>query len=244
MTRIEREELLRRYLSGEMNLEQEHEFFIQVALDKELRHELKAQQTIDRAFQKDRVVNSSAYAPIQDKVAGILAMEAGMGDRSVSAGGSGTSLFRPGRWLALGAVVIGFAVAWFGLQSDTPSVSPGSSAQETQAVPESPGSLIPVTRPSDIRHEPEAESQAVESSDRPRMEQPSPSKHTTERLGAASGSDLQETPLVQSGKSDTLTHSRARFPAETPAESRPDRDIKHEDSIDVGAKLLWELKKP
>lgn len=72
MMRAEREELLRRYLDGEMNLEQEHDFIIQVALDKELRHELKAQQTIDKAFQKDRVVDPSAYTALQATVAAMI----------------------------------------------------------------------------------------------------------------------------------------------------------------------------
>lgn len=73
MTRAEREEFLRRYLEGEMNLEQEHDFLIQAALDKELRHELKAQQTIDKAFRKDRVVDPSAYASLQMSVSALLA---------------------------------------------------------------------------------------------------------------------------------------------------------------------------
>ena len=73
MNRIEREELLRRYLEGEMNLQQEHDFFIQVALDKELRHELKAHQTIESALRKDRVVDNASYSTIQTGVTAMLA---------------------------------------------------------------------------------------------------------------------------------------------------------------------------
>ena len=56
-----------------MNLQGEHDFFIQVALDKELRHELKAQQTIERAFQKDRVGDNANYGTIQAGVTAMLA---------------------------------------------------------------------------------------------------------------------------------------------------------------------------
>ena len=73
MNRIEREELLRRYLEGEMNLQQEHDFFIQIALDKELRHELKAQQTIEKAFRKDGSYDMTGYGSVQTNVAAMLA---------------------------------------------------------------------------------------------------------------------------------------------------------------------------
>lgn len=88
MTRVEREELLRRYLEGEMSLEQEHDFIIQVALDKELRHELKAQQTIDRAFRKDRVVDPSAYASLQSAVSAMIAAPAATAEPASAVAGT------------------------------------------------------------------------------------------------------------------------------------------------------------
>lgn len=100
MMRAEREELLRRYLEGEMTLEQEHDFIIQVALDKELRHELKAQQTIDRAFRKDRAVDPSAYAPLQASVAGMIAASTPEKAPAASGGAiAGRSLGGTQRWL-------------------------------------------------------------------------------------------------------------------------------------------------
>lgn len=81
MERALREELLRRYVSGEMSIGEEHEFFIQVALDRELRHELKAQQEIDGAFASDRSTPTFAeYSSMQNGVAASLPQAAGAAD--------------------------------------------------------------------------------------------------------------------------------------------------------------------
>ena len=73
MTRTEREEILRRYIDGELSLEEEHEFFIEVALDKELRHSLKAQREIDEAIKAHRgKPTPSEYASMQTGVAAVL----------------------------------------------------------------------------------------------------------------------------------------------------------------------------
>ncbi len=124
MTRIEREELLRRYLNGEMGLEQEHDFLIQVALDKELRHELKAQQTIDRAFQKDKVVDPSSYASLQGKVAMMLttvAQEPNAAQASV--GKSSAPSLRFGRWVVAGALLLSLLIGGYALFQNTSSVA-------------------------------------------------------------------------------------------------------------------------
>jgi len=60
MTRAEQERLVGRYLSGELGVTEEQEFFIRVAVDNELRQTLKAFRIVDNAIQKHR-----ESAPIQ-----------------------------------------------------------------------------------------------------------------------------------------------------------------------------------
>lgn len=141
MTRAEREEFLRHYLEGEMNLEQEHDFLIQAALDKELRHELKAQQTIDRAFQKDRVVDPSAYASLQASVAGMIAAPVAAPRPASAEAGSLIGRFFSkggGRWMfggMLGVALLG-GILLFGVPDDketvtsTPQKSVSSSVEQ------------------------------------------------------------------------------------------------------------------
>jgi hypothetical protein len=73
MTRAERERLIERYLSGAMTSTDESDFFIQVALDKELRQDLKAQRTIESAFRKDRESEPSEHTAMRSRVASSLA---------------------------------------------------------------------------------------------------------------------------------------------------------------------------
>ena len=74
MQKGSREELIRRYLEGEMSVAEEHDFLIDAAVDRDLRLELSAQQTIDRAFAKDRPsVDPEQYDLLQQNVQGFLA---------------------------------------------------------------------------------------------------------------------------------------------------------------------------
>lgn len=73
MTRNERERLIQRYMSGEMPLAEEHDFFIQVALDRQLWLDLKAHQTVESAMMKDRVVEPSEIAMMGAQVTAMLA---------------------------------------------------------------------------------------------------------------------------------------------------------------------------
>lgn len=146
MTRIEREELLRRYLNGEMGLEQEHDFLIQVALDKELRHELKAQQTIDRAFQKDRVVDPSSYASLQGKVAMMLttvAQEPNIAQNP--AGKSSAPSLRFGRWVAVSALLLSLLIGGYALfqNNSVPEYSERAVPSVRHQHVEAPTGIIP-----------------------------------------------------------------------------------------------------
>ena len=73
MTRSEREHIIQRYLSGEMSSAEEGDFFIQVALDRELRHDLQAQQTIESAFRKEREAERVGHTALRTRVASMLA---------------------------------------------------------------------------------------------------------------------------------------------------------------------------
>ncbi len=73
MNRAEREQLLERYLSGGMTSGDESDFFIQVALDKELRQELKAQRVIESALRKDEESESTEHTALRSRVAAMLA---------------------------------------------------------------------------------------------------------------------------------------------------------------------------
>ncbi len=72
MTRSEREQIIQRYLSGEMSSAEEGDFFVQVALDRELRHDLQAQQMIESAFRKDREAERSGHTALRTRVAAML----------------------------------------------------------------------------------------------------------------------------------------------------------------------------
>ncbi len=73
MTRSERERQIERYISGEMNPAEEQDFFIQAALEKELRLELKALVTVDSAIRKDREAEPAEHTALRSRVAAMLA---------------------------------------------------------------------------------------------------------------------------------------------------------------------------
>lgn len=62
MTRVEQEQLVGSYLRGEMSAAEEQEFFIQVALDSDLRQTLKAFRVVETAIQKHREAISPNHA--------------------------------------------------------------------------------------------------------------------------------------------------------------------------------------
>lgn len=73
MTRLERERHIERYLSGSMTPAEEQDFFIQAALDREMRYELKALVTVDSAIRKEREAESGEHTAMRTRVAAMLA---------------------------------------------------------------------------------------------------------------------------------------------------------------------------
>ncbi len=90
MTRSEREAHIQRYLSGAMTSAEEQDFFIQVAVDDDLRLELKAQRTVESAMRKERDALFTSHAGLRERVATSLAM-AGHGGYTSSLGHTAAS---------------------------------------------------------------------------------------------------------------------------------------------------------
>lgn len=85
MTRSERERQIERYISGGMSPAEEQDFFIQAALEKELRLELKALVTVDSAIRKDREAEPAEHTALRSRVAAMLAAAPPAQDPAASA---------------------------------------------------------------------------------------------------------------------------------------------------------------
>lgn len=110
MTQIEREDLVERYLAGEMTATQESEFFLHVAVDDELQRTLKAFRIMDKAILNDRESAVAERSHYREQVFGLLAATsvaggaaATTGASSAAAGGSAAGASGAGLGGALGA---------------------------------------------------------------------------------------------------------------------------------------------
>lgn len=72
MTRSERERLVEQYLEGSMDFAQEENFFIQVAIDDELRRTLRSYRIVEEAIRKEREVGARGHAGSRRFIAGVL----------------------------------------------------------------------------------------------------------------------------------------------------------------------------
>ena len=73
MTRAEREQQIARYLRGDMTPAEEESFFIQVALDGELRTELKAHRIIDDSIENYRRSQARPHTTLRERTTAMLA---------------------------------------------------------------------------------------------------------------------------------------------------------------------------
>lgn len=161
MTRSERELLIERYLNGEMSSVQEQDFFIQVAVDKELRQELKAYRTVESAFRKDREAERSEHTALRARVATMLTVTPGGGEPAPVPGGSTIQTPQVGdagsgvasglgrsamRWIAGGGAALLLAVGSYlaviqmqhgDAQSPAPATAPSATAP-TMTTPAAP----------------------------------------------------------------------------------------------------------
>lgn len=75
MTRTEREQLIERYLQGELTPAEEQEFFIEAATDKEMRYDLKASQVVESAIKKDRKMAPTSWSDTRAHLVAVLAAQ-------------------------------------------------------------------------------------------------------------------------------------------------------------------------
>ncbi len=160
MTRTEQERWVERYLSGEMNSADEQEFFIQVAVDNNLRQTLKAYRIVESAIRKHRDAVPSRHAGLRSKVVDMLKVTAVAGPEPTTtpaaptakvfprSGGAGLS---PGmfKWIiavvaAIGFTIAGFAVALF--VGNAPGETTPSSGIQQQLNRETGAAKAPVIK--------------------------------------------------------------------------------------------------
>ena len=252
MTRIEREELLRRYFDGEMSLDQEHDFFIEVALDKELRHGLKAQQEIDAAMKSDRSNPTPAeYASLQSGLAGMLAAMPGAqaAENTVevsSSGGTGSGIASWGIFAGVGLVgtVVTVLLVVFFSSSDPqlPGVAPVSpplqSAGEfhdgsVQVLPPMSSDTVQAVKPVQRQDsEVSTESRTIQDGHSQAVEE-QVVEHGSERDPMP---EVQNVDQVEENSVDELTTEES---ITSPA-ANTDAQEKNEEAIDIRAKVLWQ----
>lgn len=231
MTGSQREELIRAYLEGRMSLQQEHDFFIDVALDKDLRHELKAQQTIESAFRKDSAVDPSEITRLQREVSAMLvASRSGTGDAVGAATRIAPSaLVRVRRMLLLlgGAAMIG-ALGLLpgdnGAPVENPSSIPSETVRSVEPVPF--GSEAPPTLPGSA-----ASGTAEETIPATVEDRSSQSKPTRSAPAVPTHSD-EPTAADRRDPDPVSSHGNEVTP------SRPDAD--RNDSMNVGVRVRIE----
>lgn len=91
MTQNEHEMLVEKYLAGDMNTAEESDFFINVALDNNLRQTLRAQHTLRRAFAADLQTAVPQQAAYRSSIMALLATTQVIGGAGIGAGASGAA---------------------------------------------------------------------------------------------------------------------------------------------------------
>lgn len=91
MTQHERELLVEKYLSGDMNAAEESDFFINVALDNNLQQTLRAQRTLHRALASDMLTAVPQQAAYRSNIMALLASTQVIGGAGIGAGAGASS---------------------------------------------------------------------------------------------------------------------------------------------------------
>ncbi len=137
MTRAERERLIELYFDGKMSPGEEQDFFIQVAMDKELRRELKAHRAIDSAMRKEREAEPTEHTQLRSRVAATLAASGTSGSGQLQPAGGKSLAFR--RWFGTlaGTAILGIVIILM-LPSNEVAENAGSDVP-TQVTRQQPG---------------------------------------------------------------------------------------------------------
>lgn len=138
MTRTEQERLVERYLNSEMNSADEQEFFIQVAVDSNLRQTLKAYRIVESALRKHRDAAPSQHAESRSRVISTLqgASMEHAGFSGVTPAGAtpvpsqhserarlGSAMFK---WVFMAVIAAGLTVGGIMMTSDMKTASGGN----------------------------------------------------------------------------------------------------------------------
>ena len=91
MTQNEHEILVEKYLAGDMSIAEESDFFINVALDNNLRQTLRAQHTLRRALASDMQTAVPQQAAYRTNIMALLATTQVIGGAGIGAGVSGAA---------------------------------------------------------------------------------------------------------------------------------------------------------
>lgn len=136
MTRTEQERLVERYLNSEMSSADEQEFFIQVAVDSNLRQTLKAYRIVESALRKHRDAALSQHAESRSRIISTLqtASMASAGLSGVTPAGVapipslqsktrlGSAMFK---WVFLAVIAVGLTFGGIMMTSDMNTASGG-----------------------------------------------------------------------------------------------------------------------
>ena len=137
MTRTEREQLIERYLKGELTPKEEENFFIEVATDKEMQYDLKASQVVESAIRKDREAGSASWSGPRAELAAMLAAEPALGEGAPKGGSSGAKFLRPQGGFGWGTatIVIGLLVSCAALLISLVAINRTGPEQEALPMP-------------------------------------------------------------------------------------------------------------
>lgn len=91
MTQNDHEILVEKYLAGDMSIAEESDFFINVALDNNLRQTLRAQHTLRRALASDMQTAVPQQAAYRTNIMALLATTQVIGGAGIGAGVSGAA---------------------------------------------------------------------------------------------------------------------------------------------------------
>lgn len=219
MTRTERERLVEQYLEGSMDFAQEENFFIQVALDDELRRTLKSYRIVEEAIRKEREAGSREHAAARYVVAGMLASTPQPAQATTAnAGGSALKLLKRGltrRIASAGATVGLVAFGWMAVQQFNETEKPADNIGIEAEAPATP-QTITVPETTQGAKGTAANGSADAATRRTVSEQAAaPSSERSPNRGAAPGGERQQTAAQPIARQNDIPATRQRQTAAT-----------------------------
>jgi hypothetical protein len=117
MSQERREQLIEHYMSGGMSHAEEQQFFIEVAVDDELRRTLRAYRIIDSAIRKEREASTQGHQEVRERVAAAFLVAGNVPVSEATSGPAHTAqpevsndIKRPFRWITAGILAVGLVI--------------------------------------------------------------------------------------------------------------------------------------